>query len=46
MSSSVSFPWGEKEAKSFIPSERFRDLLKMTQRGKVRAEVRGRQDRR
>lgn len=44
----MSFPREENEAKSFIPSERLRDLLKMTQKDKVGAEVRvrGTQDRR
>lgn len=48
VSSSMSFPGGENEAKSFIFSGRFRDVLKMAQKGKAGAEVRvrGTQDRR
>lgn len=44
----MSSPRGQNEAKSFIPSGRFRDLLKMTQKDKIGAEVRvrGTQDRR
>lgn len=46
MSSSVSFLRGKDKAKAFVLSERLGDLLKMTQRGKIGAEMRGKQDRR
>lgn len=45
MSSSVSFLRGKDKAEAFVLSERS-DLLKMTQRGKIGAETRGKQDRR